>query len=117
MAAGFARPHFTRHLNGAAKPQQFFGQRGFTGIGVGNDGKGAAAGNFSIEEAHGKGWKRGKSELYRFRSRIPGPVQGQRSSGTPEKIASGPVMLSGLGAIYCLGYRRVTDQPLAPREI
>ena len=53
VAAGLARPHFARHLDGAAEPQQLFGERGLAGIRVGNDGEGAAAGDFEFELGHG----------------------------------------------------------------
>jgi hypothetical protein len=46
MARGLARADFAGDLDGAAEPQQLFGQRGLARIGVGNDGKGAAAGDF-----------------------------------------------------------------------
>ena len=43
VARGFARLDAARNLNRAGEQQQLFGQRGFTRVGVGNDGKRAAA--------------------------------------------------------------------------
>lgn len=64
MARSLAGAHFAGHLDGAAEPQQFFGQRRLTGVGVGNDRKGATAGNFSIENSHGKLQKAERPRLY-----------------------------------------------------
>ena len=61
---GLARAHLAGHLNGAAEPQQLFGQRGLAGVGVGNDGKGAAAGDFGVEEGHGGQQKAESRRLY-----------------------------------------------------
>lgn len=49
MPRGLPGADFTGDLNRAAEPQQFFSQRGFTGIGVGNDGEGTAAGELFFE--------------------------------------------------------------------
>ena len=38
--------HLTRHLDGAAEQQELFGQRGLAGVGVRDDRKGPAAGDF-----------------------------------------------------------------------
>ncbi len=46
MAAGLAGLHRAGDLDRAREQQQLFGQRGFAGVGVGNDGKGAAAASF-----------------------------------------------------------------------
>jgi hypothetical protein len=52
MAAGLARlDRASGDLDRAREQQQLFGQRGFTRIGVGDDGKGAAAAGFS-EKRH-----------------------------------------------------------------
>ncbi|MNR53372.1 hypothetical protein D3C85_1733760 [compost metagenome] len=55
MAVGLAGAHFAGHLDGAAEPQQFFGQRGLARVGVRDDGKGATTRNFGNERAHGNG--------------------------------------------------------------
>jgi hypothetical protein len=55
VAAGLPRTHFAGDLDGAAEPQQLFGQRGLARVGVGNDGEGAAAGGFEVELGHGGG--------------------------------------------------------------
>jgi hypothetical protein len=54
MAVGLARAHGASHLNGAAKPQQFFRQRGFTRIRVGNDGERPAAPDLLLQRTHGQ---------------------------------------------------------------
>jgi hypothetical protein len=46
VAAGLARADLAGDLDRAAEPEQLFGQRGLARVGVGNDGKGAAAGEF-----------------------------------------------------------------------
>jgi hypothetical protein len=43
VARGFARFHAAGNVDGARKQQQFFRQRGFTRIGVRNDGESAPA--------------------------------------------------------------------------
>ncbi len=55
MTCCLAATHFTGDLDRAAEPQQFFGERGFTGIRVGDDGKGAATLDFFLQGAHGAG--------------------------------------------------------------
>ncbi len=53
MTGGFSGPDFTGDLDRAAEPQQLFRQRGFAGVGVGNDGESTATGNFVGELGHG----------------------------------------------------------------
>src|SRR5574343_483547 len=66
VARGLARPHFAGDLDGAAEPQQLFGQRRFTGVGVGNDRESATAGDFSVEGSHGRRWQKRKGSNYTF---------------------------------------------------
>jgi hypothetical protein len=49
VAAGLSGFHGAGDLNGSREQQQLFGQRGFAGIRVGNDGEGAAATGFGSE--------------------------------------------------------------------
>ena len=49
MAGGLPGADFTRDLNGTAKPQQLFSQRGFTCVRVRNDREGAATGELIFE--------------------------------------------------------------------
>ena len=51
MAAALARLHRARHLDRAAEQQQLFGERGLARIGVGDDRKGAAAPDFTLNIA------------------------------------------------------------------
>ena len=53
MASGLARLDRTGNLDSSGEQQELFGQRGFTGVRVGDDGKGAAAAGFGDE---GHGW-------------------------------------------------------------
>ena len=64
MARSLARTDFTSDLNGATEPQELFSERRFTSVRVRNDGKGAAAGDFFVEQGHGKQAKSGKAALY-----------------------------------------------------
>ena len=43
------------HLDGTGEEQEFFGERGFAGVGVGDDGEGAAAGSFAGQGGQGVG--------------------------------------------------------------
>jgi hypothetical protein len=49
MAIGFPPAHRARELDRSRVQQQFLGQRGLTGVWVGNDGEGAAALDFVLE--------------------------------------------------------------------
>ena len=60
MAAGLACLDRAGDLDRAREQQQFFGQRGFTGIRVGNDGKGAAAAGFGCVGHRGSKVVRGQ---------------------------------------------------------
>ena len=53
MTGGLAPFDRTRQLDGPAEQQQFFGERGLAGIGMGNDGKCASAGEFGQKFGHG----------------------------------------------------------------
>jgi hypothetical protein len=77
--------HFAGDLNGAAEPQQLFGQRRFTRVGVGNDGKGTPAGNFSIEGSHGRASKCGKSAIIPL---PPAKRRGLRGQSATQVIAT-----------------------------
>jgi hypothetical protein len=46
---GFAAAHRPGQFDGAGVQQQFFGQRGLTGVRMGNDREGAAALDFVLE--------------------------------------------------------------------
>jgi hypothetical protein len=52
VAVGLARAHGAGHLDGLAKPQQFLGNGGLAGVRVGNDRKGAAAGDLFLVISH-----------------------------------------------------------------
>ena len=54
MARGLTRLDRTGNLNRAGKQQELFGQCGFTGVGVGNDRKGATAAGFGGEGQSGE---------------------------------------------------------------
>jgi hypothetical protein len=60
--------HLARHLDGAAEQQELFGQRGFPGVGVRNDRKGPAAGDFG-----GKGGTVRHARRYRAANPCPQP--------------------------------------------
>lgn len=49
MTAGFARLHATGDMNRTRKQQQFFGESGFTRVGVGDDRECAATFDFGRE--------------------------------------------------------------------
>ena len=49
MAVSFTTLHFTGHLNGLTPKQQLLSHCGFTGVGVRNNGEGAALGNFFVQ--------------------------------------------------------------------
>ncbi|MCY1218841.1 hypothetical protein D9M72_307930 [compost metagenome] len=53
MTVGFTRLHGTGHGDGLAHQQQLFGDGGLTGVGVGNDGEGAAFRDFGGLDGHG----------------------------------------------------------------
>ena len=53
MARSLARLDRAGNLNRAGKKQELFGQCGFTGVGVGNDRKGATAAGFGGEGQSG----------------------------------------------------------------
>ena len=46
--------HGTGHVDGTSEKEEFLGQRGLSGVGMGNNGKRAAAGNFFLQ-AHSRG--------------------------------------------------------------
>ena len=52
VARGLARLHRAGDLDRAGEQQQLFGQRGLAGVGVGNDGEGAAAPHLGGEFGH-----------------------------------------------------------------
>ena len=52
MARGLFALHRARQLNGPAVKQEFFGQRGLTGIGVGDNGEGPPPADFLFECCH-----------------------------------------------------------------
>jgi hypothetical protein len=49
VAIGLTPAHGARQLDGARVQQEFLGQRGFTGVGVRNDGERATALDFGLQ--------------------------------------------------------------------
>jgi hypothetical protein len=79
VAAGLACAHFAGNLDRATEPEQLFGQCRLAGVGVGNDGKGAASGEFLVELGHGGGAGRGEG------ARLYGVRLGRSSRAEPRR--------------------------------
>ncbi len=78
-----ARLDRARRLDGAPEQQQLFRQRGFAGVGVGDDRKGTAATHL--------GWQREfRPGRYRHRDDRTSPVSGGRRQLTPRSMTSKP---------------------------